>query len=287
MPEWLRQPLPGAGAAEFLAALDKLEVNTVCREAACPNTGVCFSKGQLSFLILGRNCTRGCLFCNISGRSRDESYPVFYDSLEPARVSEVVLRLRLKYAVITSVTRDDLDDGGAAVFAETVKRLRALPQGIRVELLVPDFKRSFSALDTVLEQMPEVIGHNLETVPALYNRVKPGSDLSFSLSLLRRIKESRPGILTKSSLMLGMGEKAKEVVETLRMLREVGCDILTLGQYLSCSKEYWPVAEFITPECFKEWEITAREMGFKAVFSGPLVRSSFMAETLFTEAYRA
>lgn len=276
--------MPGAGAAGFLAALDELEVNTVCREAACPNAGVCFSKRQLSFLILGKNCTRGCGFCNMSGRSRDGGDRVFQDSLEPVRVSAVVRRLRLKYAVITSVTRDDLPDGGAAVFAETVKRLRELPQGIRVELLVPDLKRSFSALETVLEQMPEVIGHNLDTVPALYNRVKPGSDFSFSLSLLRRIKERRPKILTKSSLMLGMGEKEREVLEALRMLREARCDILTLGQYLPCSKDSPPAAEFITPGSFEEWGMTAREMGFKAVFSGPLVRSSFMAETLFSYA---
>jgi len=199
-------------------------------------------------------------------------------------VAAAVSRLGIKYAVITSVTRDDLPDGGASVFAAAVRDLRESASGTRVELLIPDFGCSFAALDLVLEQKPEVIGHNIETVPALFKRVKPGSDLGFSLALFRRIKTRQPEILTKSSLMLGMGEQTPEVLDALRLLKDNGCDMVTLGQYIAPSGAAFPVAEFVVPERFRALEDAAREIGFKAVFSGPLVRSSFMAETLFKEA---
>jgi len=281
LPEWLRQPLPVRSSLEFSGTLSELGVNTVCREAACPNTGVCFSKRQLSFLILGRRCTRRCAFCDIALRSAERESQ---DRLEPGRVAAAVSRLGIKYAVITSVTRDDLPDGGASVFAASVRNLRESAPGTRVELLIPDFGRSFAALDLVLEQKPEVIGHNIETVPALFGRIKPGSDLDFSLAILRRIKMREPGIRTKSSLMLGMGENTPEVLEALRLLKDNGCDMVTLGQYIAPSGAAFPVAEFVAPERFRALGEAAREIGFKAVFSGPLVRSSFMAETLFKEA---
>lgn len=284
LPEWLRRPLPSGSEALFSGMIDSLAVNTVCREAACPNMGECFSKGQLSFLILGRNCTRRCVFCDIAVRPAKDKNLFRDGGVEPERVASAASRLGLKYAVVTSVTRDDLADGGASVFAGTVKRLRECVPGVRIELLIPDLGRSFGALEKVLETEPEVMGHNLETVPALHGRVKPGSDFGFSLSLLRRIKDTRPGILTKSSLMLGMGEKNGEVLDTMRMLRDSGCDMVTMGQYLAPCGASFPVAEFISPERFRALEETARKMGFKAVSSGPLVRSSFMAETLFKEA---
>ncbi len=281
LPEWLRQPLPVRSSQEFSETLSEFGVNTVCREAACPNTSFCFSKRQLSFLILGRRCTRRCAFCDIALRPAEREPQ---DRFEPGRVAAAVSRLGIKYAVITSVTRDDLSDGGASVFAAAVKNLRESARGTRVELLIPDFGRSFAALDLVLEQKPEVIGHNIETVPALFGRVKPGSDLDFSLALLRRIKMREPGIRTKSSLMLGMGEKTLEVLEVLRMLKDNGCDMVTLGQYIAPPGAAFPVVEFVAPERFRALGDAAREIGFKAVFSGPLVRSSFMAETLFKEA---
>ncbi len=284
LPEWLRQPLPARTSPEFSRTLDELGVNTVCREAACPNMGVCFSKRQLSFLILGRACTRRCSFCDIAVRPAARGLPLHKDAGEPGRVASAVSRLGIKYAVITSVTRDDLPDGGASVFAAAVRKLRESAPGTRIELLIPDLGRSFSALDLVLEEEPEVIGHNIETVPALFGRVKPGSDFGFSLALLKRIKERKPSVLTKSSLMLGMGEKPGEILDTLRMLKESGCDMVTLGQYIASSGVSFPVADFVPPERFRDLDMAAREMGFRAVFSGPLVRSSFMAETLFKEA---
>jgi len=247
------------------------KLQTVCRSAACPNQPECWSRGTATFLILGNVCTRGCRFCNIP-----KGLPAQIDKEEPNRVASTVKSLQLKYAVITSVTRDDLPDGGASFFASTIRAIRENVPGCRVEVLVPDFQGSHSSLKTVIDASPNILNHNLETVPSQYPRVRPQADYYRSLALLDRAHLS--GTVTKSGLMLGFGEKIEEIRAVIRDLSNVACSILTIGQYLQPGKNHLPVVKYYHPDEFIRLREEAMEIGFKQVVSGPLVRSSYHAE---------
>jgi len=275
-PEWLKVKLQGSESYFRLKALiHEQKLNTVCEDARCPNIGECWGAGTATFMILGEVCTRACKFCAVkTGR------PPVYDLDEPRRVAEAIKRLDLKYAVITSVDRDDLEDGGAYIFAETIRRTREASPGIRIEVLIPDFKGSLDALKTVVEARPDVLAHNVETVPRLYRVARAGSRYPRSLNHLRNAKGFGFPITTKSSLMLGLGELGDEILEVLNGLREADVDIVTLGQYLQPTKEHLPVERYYTPQEFAEYRDYAYSLGFRHVASGPLVRSSYRAEQL-------
>jgi len=247
-----------------------LRLHTICESAMCPNQSECFGRGTATFLIMGDRCTRNCRFCNVA-----HGQPEPIDMEEPSRVAQAIEQLGLRYAVITSVTRDDLEDGGAEHFARTIHAIRALNPGVKVEVLVPDFVH---AIDRVIEAAPEVINHNVETVPRLYDRVRPGADYQRSMRLLEKVKTAGGTIRTKSGLMLGLGESREEVLAVMGDLREVGCDMLTLGQYLAPSKKHLPVQVYIHPGSFRAYKTAAENMGFSFVASGPFVRSSYHAE---------
>ena len=277
-PEWLRRKLPDPEALNRMRSLlQRHGLNTVCQGALCPNQGECFGQGTATFLILGKTCTRNCTFCAIPTEER----PPAPDPDEPRRVARAAAELGLKHAVITSVTRDDLEDGGASHFARTVRALRDVNPEITVEVLIPDFQGSGEALKIVMDSEPDILNHNLETVPRLYPEVRPQAVYSRSLELLKRAKEMAPAKLTKSGLMLGMGEEKVEILGVMADLRQVSCDLLTLGQYLRPSGKHHPVARYVTPEEFEELRVEGEKMGFKAVFSAPLVRSSFHAAKIF------
>lgn len=277
-PPWLWQRLsPHAEkAAEQVERLLKdCSLHTVCQEARCPNLAECFAQGTATFLILGDHCTRGCRFCAIHhGR------PSPPDPHEPERVAQAAAQLGLRHVVITSVTRDDLPDGGSSHFVATIQAVRQRLPSATVEVLIPDFGGSLPALQAVLEAAPEVLNHNLETAPRLYPTVRPGADYHRSLTLLRRAKSLWPQAITKSGLMLGLGERTAEVLHALQDLREVQCDLLTLGQYLQPTDDQLPIARYVPPEEFEEYRVKAIEMGFRGVASGPLVRSSHQARAL-------
>lgn len=276
-PAWLRVTIPAGGSYRQIRELiEKGGLHTVCQEALCPNQGECFSRGTATFLILGDRCTRNCRFCAVEHGPCSSPDPE-----EPRRVAEAVESMGVSYVVVTSVTRDDLPDGGAEHFARTVRAIRRRRPSVLVELLVPDFQGSLEALKTVLASRPDVLNHNLETVPRLYATVRPGARYERSLGLLERVKKLAPATVTKSGLMLGLGETDDEVVETLRDLREARCDIVTLGQYLQPSKDHLPVERFVEPETFERWQERALAMGFVGAASGPLVRSSYKARELF------
>ncbi len=274
-PPWIRARAPTDPKVLALKALlrDK-RLHTVCEEAACPNLGECFSHGTATFMILGDRCTRRCPFCDVAhGR------PAAVDPEEPEHLAEAVASMGLSYVVVTSVDRDDLPDGGAAHFAACIRALRARVPGLRVEVLLPDFrKRMDLALERLREAPPDVFNHNLETVPRLYRRVRPGADYRGSLLLLRRFKDEHPEVPTKSGLMLGLGEEIDEIRTVLHDLREHGCEMLTLGQYLQPSRYHLPVERFVTPAEFQELGHYARDIGFLSVASAPLVRSSYHAD---------
>ena len=279
-PAWLRRSLPAGPNYESVRALLKNgRLHTVCQEAKCPNVWECFSRHTATFLILGPRCTRNCRFCNV--QHGPDGPP---DPEEPRRVGEAARTMNLRYVVVTSVTRDDLPDGGAAHFAETIRAIRESIPGALVEVLVPDFQGSADSIRTVVEARPDVLNHNIETVPRLYPEVRPQAVYERSLDLLRRVREIAPGIPTKSGLMLGLGEKDEEVLGTLRDLRAADCAILTIGQYLQPSKEHLPVARFVPPEEFEKLRELALEMGFAEVASGPFVRSSYHAGDLYQAA---
>lgn len=275
-PGWLSRPLPsdpGFSRTRFL--LDGGRLHTVCQEARCPNCGECFSLGTAAFLILGERCTRRCRFCAVT-----QGTPEGPDPDEPRRVAEAAARMSLDYVVVTSVTRDDLPDGGAGFFAETIRSLRALLPSARIEVLVPDFRGDEGALRTVLEARPDVLNHNLETVARLYPEVRPQAVYARSLELLRRTASRAPDIGVKSGLMLGLGERSDEIEATLRDLLDAGCRIVTLGQYLQPQRGSLDVARFVPPSEFDAWRDAALRMGFDGVASGPLVRSSYHAREL-------
>jgi len=268
-PDWLRVPhLGNESSALMQKLLDELELNTVCEEANCPNRMECFSKKTATFMILGTACTRNCTFCNVN-----HGLPQPVDESEPTRIAEAVRRLELKYVVITSVTRDDLPDGGSGHFSKVIQAIRNTSQETVVEVLIPDL----SGLKVITDQSPAVIGHNIETVASLYNHVRPEADYLRSLGVISEIKQLDPNIRTKSGIMLGLGEAYEEVLKTFDDLLAAGCELLTIGQYLSPSKEHYPVFDYIEPEIFFEYGNIAKEKGFSYVASAPLVRSSYNA----------
>lgn len=282
-PEWLKARLPAGDRYTGLKRLLRsLGLHTVCEEANCPNIGECFNRKTATFLILGDICTRGCRFCNVT---KGQTGPV--DLEEPERVALAARQMELRHVVVTSVTRDDLPDGGAGIYAMTIAAIRKYHPGSTIEVLIPDFKGSPDALGLVVRERPEVINHNLETVPRLYPTVRPGAGYRQSLELLKRVKEMDSAILTKSGLIVGLGEEFAEVVEVMKDLRDSGCDILTIGQYLSPGRRHLPVHRFYHPEEFKELKAVGVELGFKHVESGPLVRSSYHAADQFRKERRS
>ena len=270
-PEWLRKKINPGDQGEMRQLLGELRLNTVCQQALCPNISECFACGQATFLILGKNCTRLCSFCNV-----EKTTPLPVDTGEPARVAEAVHRLKLSHVVITSPTRDDLADGGAALYAATVTAIRAVSPTTRIELLIPDFQGSVPGIEAVVASRPDIIAHNVETVPRLY-QIRSGADYHRSLEVLRVCAELAPDIRTKSGIMLGMGEEETEVMQVFRDLRAVGCSYLSIGQYLAPSRRHYPVQEYVSPELFESLRLQALEMGFSHVESGPYVRSSYHA----------
>ncbi|MCZ7600908.1 MAG: lipoyl synthase [Gammaproteobacteria bacterium] len=274
-PAWLKVRLPTASQSEKVKRLLRdARLNTVCEEASCPNLPECFGKGTATFMILGDVCTRRCPFCDVAhGR------PLPPDAEEPGHLAETVKTMGLRYVVITSVDRDDLKDGGARHFVDCIRAVREASPGIRIEILVPDFRgRMDKALEVLDEAPPEVFNHNLETVPRLYRKARPGADYAWSLELIRRFKARHPGVRTKSGLMVGLGESNEEIVEVMRDLREHDCDMLTIGQYLQPSRHHLAVERYVTPDEFAEFRSIGAELGFVHVASGPFVRSSYHAD---------
>ncbi len=277
LPPWFKKKLPPPRAVGSVRGLiDDLGLHTVCDSALCPNLGDCFSRGTATFLLLGDQCTRRCTFCAVA-----KGTPSPLDPDEPVNLAEAAVKLGLRHVVVTSVTRDDLADGGAAQFARTIECLHGIGARPTVEVLVPDFAGSVESIRMVAAARPEVINHNLETVPRLYAEVRPVAGYRRSLALLRMVKEIDNGIVTKSGLMLGLGETRPEVLQVMADLRDVDCDLLTLGQYLAPSTEHHPVTDYVTPDVFREYEDSGREMGFRGVAAAPLVRSSFDADRLY------
>jgi len=275
LPEWIRTKHAG-GLHKTKRVLRAYGLSTVCEEARCPNAGECFSKPTATFMILGSKCTRNCGFCSV-----ESSAPEPVDPEEPARISLAAREMGLRYVVITSVTRDDLHDGGAGHFAETVCSVKRYLPEAKVEVLTPDFQGDPDRLNTVLNSGPDVYNHNIETVPGLYPVVRPLADYRRSLSVLENAKKRASGIYIKSGLILGFGEKIAEVMNVLRDLRNAGCDIITIGQYLRPSKLNLPVVEYISPDVFERLRLSALAMGFKHAASAPLVRSSMNAEEMY------
>jgi lipoic acid synthetase len=272
-PEWLRAPAPaGENYHELKDLIGRLRLHTVCESAACPNVGECWNQRTATFMILGNVCTRRCGFCAVQ-----KGAPLAVDYDEPRRVAEAAAAMGLKYAVITSVNRDDRKDGGAELFALTIRAIRERIPGCRVEVLIPDFQGSHAAMDRVLEAAPDVLNHNTETVPRLYRQVRLGARYERSLEILAYSKSARPEIPTKSGLMLGLGENTDEVLGVMRDLRAHKVEILTLGQYLRPSPKHLPIVRYATPEEFAALRGQGREMGFSHVEAGPLVRSSYHA----------
>jgi len=274
LPEWLRITLPTSDTfSRTRSLLDELKLHTVCESAKCPNHWECWSKGTATFMIAGDRCTRACGFCAVA-----TAKPLALEADEPARVAEATYRMKLRHVVITAVARDDLKDGGAEHFAQTIHKVRELNPGIVIEVLVPDFLDNDASIETVLAADPHIYNHNLETVRRLTPDVRHRATYDRSLSVLRKVKEKRGNTIhTKSGIMLGLGETPEELLQAMRDLRDARCDILTLGQYLQPTLRHLPVKEFVTPEKFAEYKTIAEEMGFAHVASGPMVRSSYHA----------
>ena len=276
-PGWLKKRLPSGPAYEKVKTLiSKDRLHTVCQEARCPNIWECFSRRTATFLIMGSRCTRNCRFCSVAQGPAGPPDPA-----EPERVAAAAKQMGLNYIVITSVTRDDLPDGGALYFAQTIAAIRRQIPTARIEILIPDFQGDAGALQIVLKAQPDVLNHNMETVPRLYSTVRPQARYKRSLHLLECVHKADPTIPTKSGLMLGLGESSAEIRSTLQDLAAVGCRMLTLGQYLQPSKRHLPVKRFVPPEEFKQWRKIAIKMGFSEVASGPFVRSSYHAKELY------
>jgi lipoic acid synthetase len=279
-PPWLRRRLPsGPIYGTVCRTIGTRNLHTVCQEAQCPNQWECFSNRTATFLILGSRCTRNCRFCAVAHGPKTPPDPE-----EPIRLAEAVVEMDLEYVVVTSVTRDDLPDGGAGAFAATIRAIRRRKPEARIEVLIPDFQGSKDALETVLAARPDVLNHNLETVPRLYATVRPEADYQRSLTLLRESRSKAPGIPTKSGLMLGLGETEAEIRQSLADLAAADCRMVTLGQYLQPSPTHLPVAAYVTPETFARWREEALAMGFREAACGPLVRSSYQARELFRAA---
>jgi lipoic acid synthetase len=286
LPEWLRKPETHYQALHDLKRdLRRFRLHTVCESARCPNIHDCFHRGAATFMILGNLCTRGCGFCAVpKGSPHRQSFSLDRD--EPANVAEMASRMRLRHIVITSVNRDDLPDGGSDHFARTVRKVRRALPGARVEVLTPDFCGDLEAVARVLDAGPQVFNHNMETVERFYRRVRPQADYRRSLDVLRFAKRHRPEILTKSGLMVGLGENPHEVEDVLYHLRSVDVDVITIGQYLQPTRRNLPIASYIGPAQFDAYRTYGLALGFRMVFSGPLVRSSYMAEMVDEQSTR-
>ncbi|QEN08409.1 lipoyl synthase [Oceanispirochaeta crateris] len=281
-PDWLKIPIRRGNNLAYVEDLLKdSTLNTVCQEANCPNRMECYSNKTATFMILGSVCTRGCRFCNVHGGK-----PQCVDNEEPVKLAEAVHALGLKFAVVTSVTRDDLEDGGASHFAKVIREVHALEPRVGIEVLIPDFQGNKDALITVLDAQPEILNHNVETVPSLYSLVRPEADYQQSLQLLSRVKQIDDSIYTKSGMMLGLGETEEEIFVVLEDLRRANVDFLTMGQYLAPSKEHLRVKKYISPDTFDRYRDTALNMGFKGAACAPFVRSSYNAASML-EALKA
>lgn len=284
LPGFLRKPQTNYISVQSLKSdLRRLRLHTVCESARCPNLHECFDRGAATFMIMGNLCTRGCTFCSVPKASPAKT-EFALDPDEPMHVAEMAARMKLRYVVITSVNRDDLADGGSAHFAETVRRVRqSLPEA-RVEVLTPDFCGDLKAVERVLEASPDVFNHNMETVRRLYWQVRPQADYEQSLRVLAHARAARPEALTKSGLMVGLGESENEVVDVMSDLRRAGVDVVTIGQYLQPTRRNREVSEYVPLDRYDRWKQAGRELGFKSVFAGPFVRSSYMAELVNEEA---
>ena len=286
IPSWLKEMVGRKKAAlrsdmavAARASISAHALHTVCQEAKCPNQGECFNCAEATFMVLGDRCTRGCRFCAV-GRNK----PLPPDENEPQRVAAAVKEWKLRYAVLTMPTRDDLPDGGAAHFARVINAIHQLTPEVKVEPLISDMGGSSAALKTVLDARPDVLAHNVETVPSLYSSVRIGADFDRSLAVLANSKRIAPHVLTKTGFMVGLGETDEQIRQLLRALREVDVDLVTIGQYLAPSASHYPVASYPEPGAYKAWESYALSIGFKAVASGPLVRSSYRAGALYAQA---
>lgn len=280
-PEWLVLPATDLNAVDRMEkGLAEMQLATVCQSAHCPNLGECFAKGTATFMIMGTRCTRSCRFCAV-----DKGSPASLDAGEPRRIAMAVRRMGITHAVVTSVTRDDLPDGGAGHFAKTIHHIHKQCPGVSVEVLVPDFGGAVAAIDSLCEAHPEVFNHNIETVPRLYAKIRPGADYRRSLGILSYLAGRR--VITKSGLMIGLGETENEIRQVMRDLKTAGCMLLTIGQYLAPSKDHAPVARYVPPEEFEIWAETARDMGFISQASGPLVRSSYHAGQMMAACQNA
>ncbi|MEG0856864.1 MAG: lipoyl synthase [Terrisporobacter sp.] len=272
-PEWLRVNHNIESTKEVATMINKLSLNTVCKEANCPNMGECYKKRTATFMIMGSQCTRNCRFCNVTNGE-----PTKLDENEPMNVAKAIKELNLSHAVITSVTRDDLEDCGANHFAKTIKAVKEINPNVTVEVLIPDLKGIKENLDIVIEAKPEVINHNIETVKRLYDEVRPEAIYERSIDVIKYVKEKAPQILTKTGIMVGLGESDEEVYKVMDDALEVGCNIFTIGQYLRPSKAHIEIKEYVTPEKFEEYRVKGIKKGFKYIASSPLVRSSYKAE---------
>lgn len=274
LPHWLKKPIPKSkNIAEIRRILGDNSIHTVCESALCPNIGECFSKKTVTFMILGNICTRNCRFCSVNKGSAD-----FPDTDEPKNIAIAAKKLELDYIVITSVTRDDLPDGGAGQFALTIIEIRKLLPNVKIEVLIPDLQGNIDSLVKIVDLTPNIINHNMETIKRLYAKIRPEADYERSLSLLKSAKMMKNTLYTKSGIMVGLGETRQEVIELMQDLRKIGCDFMTIGQYLQPSKEQVEVFEFINPSIFEEYKDIGKDLGFKGIFSGPFVRSSYQAK---------
>lgn len=282
LPEWIREKkINLRGLHEIKTLLRERELHSVCESLACPNRTECFSRGTATFMILGDVCTRSCGFCNVT-TGRPFAPP---SSDEPRNVADAARRMGLRHIVVTSVTRDDLHDGGARQFADTIRELREAVPGCAIEVLTPDFRGNVDAVKVVVDAKPDYFNHNIETVPRLYDFVRPGARFDRSVAVLAAAKRLDPRLVTKSGFMLGLGERRDEVLDSMRRLLEAGCEILTIGQYLQPKREKLDVVEYVRPAVFDEYRAIGEEMGYRAVFSGPFVRSSYMADVV-VESFR-
>ena len=286
VPSWLKQLVGQKKAAlrneavlSARASIAAHALHTVCQAAQCPNQGECFNSAEATFMVLGDRCTRGCRFCAV-----ERQRPLPPDETEPIRVAQTVKEWGLRYAVLTMPTRDDLPDGGAAHFARVIEAIHAVTPNVKVEPLISDLGGRETALQTILASRPDVLAHNVETVPQLYSAVRIGADFKRSLAVLERAKKIAPSVVTKSGFMVGLGETDAQIRQLLRSLREVAVDLVTIGQYLAPSKAHYPVVSYPEPIAYREWEQYALSIGFKAVASGPLVRSSYRAGALYARA---
>ncbi|MDD5128507.1 MAG: lipoyl synthase [Candidatus Omnitrophica bacterium] len=277
-PAWLNKKISLRDCSQVKGMLKDLQLHTVCEEALCPNMGECFNQRQATFIILGDICTRGCRFCGVT-----KGKPSALDTDEPRRIAEAVKKLGLMHVVITSVTRDDLPDGGALTFAETISSLRAIGNKISIETLIPDFNANQESLRIIADARPDIIAHNIETVPSLYKEVRPsGASYQRSLGVLRSLKDLAPEIALKSGLMLGLGEKRDEVLAVFNDLIQAGCMFLSIGQYLAPSLNHYPVREYVSPFQFLRYKEEGERLGFAHIESGPYVRSSYKAKDYLT-----